>query len=403
MKIFYWLFSLLLASPAFSDPLAYIGTLDDRSVTLVWGDPAKKGNPIGRNGDGLGEVAVHIGGKVISSTQSWLKISDLQPNTAYSYSIRKDNSVIAEGTIRTWPDKTTSLVFFVIGDWGNGSTDQYKLAQKMEAERQRLRAEGKEVRFILSTGDNIYGLWKSGKNDREWIPKFFIPYAQTLKEIPFYAVLGNHDGNESERTEDLNVYLDNFFFPGEQPARWYRFQYGNFAEFIALDSTRNQPQRPRAPIYTQDGEQSQWLKEQLSKDSLEWRFIVMHHPMFTAGPDHPPFLENAPHWFQLFQTSDVSAVFSGHEHNFQYSAPQQDNGNIAWFVSGAGGQLRAGNVSSVMNKRRINAWAPHRHFLIVEVNEGKMLVTPVSADFMKILNSEGSTVFPSFHVEKKEK
>lgn len=372
----------------YSAPIVYVGTLDDQSVTLVWGDPEKTGNPIGWNGAGLGKVTVHINDQTLNSSQSWLRISGLKPDTTYPYSIRKNGSIFAQGSIHTWPKKSEKLTFFVIGDWGNGTAAQYRLAQKMESERQRLRAQGQEVRFVISTGDNIYGLWKSGKNDREWIPKFFTPYAALLKEIPFYAVLGNHDGNESERTVDLSVYLDNFFFPNHQPSRWYHFQYGEFVEFLALDSTTNQLTRPPTPAYTVDGEQTAWLTEELKKPALHWRFIVMHHPMFTAGPDHPPFLEKGNHWFRLFQSGEVSAVFAGHEHNFQFSEPSDQNGRMAWFVSGAGGQLRAGNVVPKMKESQITAWAPQRHFLIVEVSPEQIKATPVSVEPLKLIKSD---------------
>ena len=110
-------------------------------------------------------------------------------------------------------------------------------------------------------------------------------------------VAGNHDGNESEKTDDLAAHLDNTFTPSGFGQRWFHFSIAGLAEFFALDSTRNQPSGVPAPVYTAAGEQTQWLTAELAKPALPWRFAIQHHPMFTAGlatnttsnsPSNPP-------------------------------------------------------------------------------------------------------------------
>jgi len=118
----------------------------------------------------------------------------------------------------------------------------------------------------------------------------------------------------------------------------------------------------------------------------------MHHPMFTAGPEHPPALEELRHWLNLFRDNGVQAVFSGHEHNFQFSERNSRTGGLQFVVSGAGGQLRDGNIRSRMQRQSIGAWVPQNHFCVVEVTPDELLVTPLSYEPVKIIGANGSLV-----------
>ncbi|MCX6602352.1 MAG: metallophosphoesterase, partial [Acidobacteria bacterium] len=221
-------------------------------------------------------------------------------------------------------------------------------------------------------------------------------YANILDEwlkAPSAKILaGNHDGNESEKTEDLATHLDNTFTPSGFGQRWFHFSVAGLAEFFALDSTRNQPAGSPAPVYTEAGEQTQWLTAELAKPALPWRFAMQHHPMFTAGPDHPPFLSDAPHWFKLFAANQVRAVFSGHEHNLQFSEQSAATGHMLFVVSGSGGELRSGKVTKKMAARHIAAWAPQRQFLIVELNQDNMKITPIGDTPLRLTNPNGLPV-----------
>ena len=198
-----------------------------------------------------------------------------------------------------------------------------------------------------------------------------------LEQIPFLPSLGNHDGNASENRNDLGVYLDNFFFPGNRPARWYEFDYGGFADFFALDSTDNTTTGHPAPIYAPEGEQSRWLAQALAASKAAWKIPYFHHPPFNAGPGHGASYGVLRHWVELFQKSGVKVVFTGHEHNYQYSDLSEITGGVRYFVTGAGGELRAGNVMSNMSRAHIEGWAPARHFTVVEIDGSAMHVTPV--------------------------
>jgi hypothetical protein len=382
------IFALAFSVNAEDSPLrTYVADLDSTSVTLAWGTAdGTTRNTIGKGAEGSGAAVVKIDGRTIPSSGSWTRIDGLNPDTAYPYTVAINGVAVTSAAIRTWPSKADTLTFFVIGDFGNGSKVQHQLAARMEEERLRLEKSNRHVRFVLSMGDNIYGkLASSGAQDRDWEKKFFLPYEKTLRSIPFKAVLGNHDGNESEKTADLAACLDNFFMPD----RWYRFEYASFGEFIALDSTTNQPTGRPAPVYLAEGEQTKWLTTVLARPPLPWRIVFMHHPMFTAGPNHRPFMAAAQHWFLAMRTTGVQAVFAGHEHNLQFSEQNAETGNIQFIVSGAGGELRDSSVRKRMAANRIASWSNQNHFLTVTITGAKMTIDPIGIAPVKLIDPSG--------------
>ena len=403
--------ALLLIAPQLAPApgphfFAYIGSIGTNDVVIAWGHANGSGNTIGRDAESSGKAKVTVGSRTVETQKSWVKVDGLQPDTPYTYSLELNGEQVARGNVRTYPVRTGSFVFFVIGDWGNGSSGQYEVAKKMIQEKERLEKEGKPVRFVISNGDNIYGfLRNSGNRDSHWESKFFVPYRDLISSVPFYAVIGNHDGNESENTDDLDVYLDNFFFPqSDDKHRWYRFQVANLVEFFMLDSSRNTNSDEPKPVYLAEREQTKWLEEQLSKPpTTPWRVAVFHHPMFTAGPRHEAALPRLQHWFDLFRKYRVDVVFSGHEHNFQVSTRDAKTGNIQFFVSGAGGELRGGALNRTMTEQGIVGWAPQRHFLIVDVNDKEMRVSPVGPQPIRVRNAAGATIPPEVVVPRRER
>ncbi|HYZ87539.1 MAG TPA: metallophosphoesterase, partial [Bryobacteraceae bacterium] len=171
-----------------------------------------------------------------------------------------------------------------------------------------------------------------------------------------------------------------------------------------LDSSRNTNSDEPKPVYLAEREQTKWLEEQLSKPpTTPWRVAVFHHPMFTAGPRHEAALPRLQHWFDLFRKYRVDVVFSGHEHNFQVSTRDAKTGNIQFFVSGAGGELRGGALNRTMTEQGIVGWAPQRHFLIVDVNDKEMRVSPVGPQPIRVRNAAGATIPPEVVVPRRER
>ncbi len=94
----------------------------------------------------------------------------------------------------------------------------------------------------------------------------------------------------------------------------------------------------------------------------------------------------------MFQQNGVKVVLNGHEHNFQFSEDDDATGHIRYVISGAGGELRPGNVMGNMAKAHIEGWAPQRHFCIVEIDGRTMRVTPLSNDPMLVRDRNGRPI-----------
>lgn len=384
----------------------YVGELGPHAALLAWGKKEGTGNRIGRDAHGYGPATVRIGPRVVQTEKAWARVDGLQPDTEYAWSVEIGGASAGKGSLRTWADKASRLAFLVIGDYGDASKAQYALANVM-TQLVKSRAAGPDpIRFVLTTGDNIYGKGfgairlHSGSSDSDWWPPFFRPYSAILQRIPFYPTLGNHDGNESEVQADLPVYLDNFFFPGGEPSRYYRFHYAGLADFFALDSTTITASGPPQPAFLPDGPQSAWLREQLPQAKAPWRIAYFHHSLFNAGPEHDTEDNETrlKHWLELFANNGVQLAFQGHEHNFQASRVNARSYGIRHFVTGSGGALRDADVRSRMELANVEAWSPHHQFLLVEIRDGQIFVTPVGINSIVPVDSAGRPVSAVFAV-----
>ena len=215
-----------------------------------------------------------------------------------------------------------SVRFGVLGDAGRDPRGQYEVARQMAAFHDEF-----PFAFVIMLGDNAYGV--DSYSPAEMAPRFTTPYKALLDAgVVFHAVIGNHD-NPTQR------FYRPFNMGGE---RYYTFRAskGGAAEstggvrFFALDTG-----------YL-DKPQVDWLDKELSSSSSDWKIAFFHHPLYSSGRTHGSALESRALLEPLFVKYGVSAAFSGHDHIYERSKPQK--GGIVYWVSGAGGSLRRGDL-----------------------------------------------------------
>lgn len=247
------------------------------------------------------------------------------------------------------PLKKGSVRFAVIGDTGTGSSKQHQLGDILLKSRQAFPYE-----FVLLLGDNLYG----GEKPADYKAKFEDVYQQLLNEkVKFYAALGNHD-------EPAQRFYADFNMDGKE---YYRFTKGN-ASFYALNSNY------------MDKRQVDWLVSELSKDTSEWKIAFCHHPPYSSGGKHGSDAQLREVVEPIFVKHGVNVVFTGHDHFYERIKPQK---GIYYFVSGAGGKLRSGDVKD-NSPLTAKAFDKDMSFMLVEIANGAM--------HLQVLSRTGQTV-----------
>lgn len=218
------------------------------------------------------------------------------------------NGKAADGTFR----------FIALGDAGTGKSGQFAIAKRMTQ-----FLDERPFDTVLMLGDNIYSSGKASDIG----PKFEQPYADLLRQdVKFYAVLGNHDIRRG-RTFEINY--PNFNMSGR--AYYSMIKADGLIEFFALDSTDF------------DDQQRGWLELTLAASKARWKIAYFHHPLYSSGKMHGSDVRLRASLEPLFIKYDVAVAISGHDHFYERIKPQR---GIQYFVCGAGGQLRPGNINS---------------------------------------------------------
>jgi calcineurin-like phosphoesterase family protein len=239
--------------------------------------------------------------------------------------------------------------FAVIGDWGTGDRDGVGTARQLISAHQRTPYD-----FVLAVGDNIY----PNGSGRYFAKNFEQPFADLLKDkIKFYAVLGNHDvdaGRQDQRDYPL------FNMGGQQ---YYKIARGNgLAEFFMLDSTDF------------DSTQTTWLENSLRASRAKWKIAVFHHPIYSSGKKHGSAVGLRKQLEPIFTHYGVNVGFSGHDHIYERTTPQQ---GIQYFVSGAGGKVRRGDIDKGSGFSAAS-FDEDNHFMVIELEEKQVSFQAIS-------------------------
>jgi 3',5'-cyclic AMP phosphodiesterase CpdA len=230
--------------------------------------------------------------------------------------------------------------FAIMGDWGTGNSDGIGLAKQMCATHLQTPFD-----FVLGAGDNIY----PNGSSRYFARNFEQPFAHLVKEeVKFYMALGNHDV-ESGREDQMHYPLFNM-----GGSNYYMISRGNgLVDFFMLDTTDF------------DNTQTSWLENNLRSSKALWKIAVFHHPIYSSGKKHGSDLKLRKRLEPLFTRYGVQVAFSGHDHIYERTKPQ--NG-IQYFVTGAGGKTRRGDID-LKSDFRAMSYDEDNQFMIVEVDE----------------------------------
>jgi 3',5'-cyclic AMP phosphodiesterase CpdA len=248
----------------------------------------------------------------------------------------------ASGVTLALPNRSGSLKFAVIGDFGTGEPPSYQIAAQMAAVHSRFPFE-----MVLMVGDNMIG---RQSDPSDFVAKFERPFEPLLKSgVRFYGALGNHDKAANRLYPPWNM-------AGQ---RYYTFVRQN-VRFFVLDSNRL------------DRTQLAWFEQALRASTEAWKICDFHHPLYSDGVKHGPALELRVMLEPLLVRYGVDVVFSGHDHIYERFRPQK---GVQYFVVGPGGQeprtMRRSDAAAASFEGDYN-------FMLVEVSGDTLAFRAVS-------------------------
>jgi hypothetical protein len=284
-------------------------------------------------------------------------------NSTYAQTVAKGTKIAASASAPlklSLPLKEGSVRFAVMGDTGSGTDKQRQVADMMLRYRSAFPFD-----FVLMMGDNLYG----SETAKDFQIKFSDVYKPLLdNNVKFYAALGNHD-------LPIQVNYEYFNMNGKE---YYRFKKGNIA-FYALNSTY------------MDKKQVQWLQDELAKDTSDWKIAFFHHPPYSSAAKHGSDKQLREVLEPIFIKYGMNVVLTGHDHVYERIKPQK---GIYYFVSGAGGQLRSGDVkdNSPLTEK---AFDRDMHFMLWEAAANEL--------YFQAISRTGETVDSGVIVNQKKK
>lgn len=293
----------------------YLQLVGGRTATVVWvtaGSAAEDVELTRPDGTPVAVVAARpADGNPPEGRQLRATFVNLEPNRVYCYRIRSDGEAMAERTgFRTAPAAGTGVPvrFVAFGDSGDGSSDQYAVAEELGT-----------VPFdlMIHTGDIIYPSGEAG----DYQSKFFDVYGALLVNFPMFPASGNHD----YQTDDAEPYRDAFVLPENGGPngveRWFSFDWGD-VHFVALDTEKV------------GAEQAAWLDADLAGNRLPWTIVYAHKPPYSSG-EHGSERSVRDTFGPIFEKHHVPLVLSGHDHHYERSKTIR---GVTYVLTGGGGR-----------------------------------------------------------------
>jgi hypothetical protein len=251
-----------------------------------------------------------------------VSLTDLKPNTEYSYKLVSTNAETPLYHFSTAVDKATPFRFIAYGD---NRTDGAPQTRPDFPDQSGHIAVAKAIaavgpRFVLNSGDLI----ENGYSLAQW-ENFFQVEKEVVGNAPFYSVFANHE------LEGGEIFFRTYFSPppGSGDPTYFAFPYGN-SIFIGLNVVA--PSGFYEPGSAQYRFFEQTLLDAHKNPDIDHIFVFFHYPPYSAS-GHGSTLPVRELLGPLFEKYDVDMVISGHNHLYERHEVNQ----ITYLVTGGGG------------------------------------------------------------------
>lgn len=305
----------------------YLQVVTPTSIVIRWrtDKPSESVVKIGSSSQSLNQAFSDNA----ATTEHEVKITGLQPETRYYYSVGSQTTVLQTGDHNYFQTaaiagKPGKYRFGLLGDCGTNQVIQDDVrARMMEYLGQNY------MNAWLLLGDNAYSFGR----DAEYQSNFFNRYKDNLlKTYPLFPSPGNHDydNDNPARQDDHKVpYYDVFTMPaqgeaGGEPSgteAFYSFDYGN-VHFLSLDSYGREDNSTR--LYDTLGRQVQWIKKDLAANkNKDWVVAYWHHPPYSKGSREsdgdPEMTAIRQNFIRILERLGVDLIICGHSHVYERS------------------------------------------------------------------------------------
>ena len=231
-----------------------------------------------------------------------------------------------------------ALNFLLLGDWGRkGEPDQAAVAKQMGISGEKLAAK-----FVVAVGDNFYENGVESVTDPHWQKSFEKVYTAPSLQVPWWAVLGNHDyhGNCDAQIE-YSKPSRRWNMPARYFLRTETIDAKNSVDCFYLDTTPManldaSEMKYHGNVKSQDvPKQMAWFETALKASTAPWKIVVGHHPIYSGGVHgDSPYLVK--HVLPLLEKHGVQVYFNGHDHDLQHLQA----GKVNLFCTGGGSTPR---------------------------------------------------------------
>lgn len=252
--------------------------------------------------------------KVISGTSYWsmekyvhkAEADNLTPDTKYQYRVGDSKTgVWSDVGYFTTSSKTSDTANFIV--YADVQASNEENFQKAATVLQSAVETMPDYEFAVNLGDFV-----NDCTNEEW-DSYFRNFAFMNMNTTLVPVAGNHEGN-------LQWFkFNNMFNIGEAENSatttgcYYSFDWGD-AHFAVLNTN---------DMYPMSASQTNWLKNDMNSSDAQWKIILMHRALYSAGKNinKPDTVVMRNHLLPIIDELGIDVVFAGHDHMYFRTEP----------------------------------------------------------------------------------